>query len=173
MALITCPECGQPVSNEATQCIHCGYPLQKQTSAILRIDAARTAEQAVGIVTVLSDMLNIPKMQIPKMVDQPSGIIELTLDYTVCQAVQQRLDERHIVASVLDRESRVVQPTLDPAPSAATKNTVTCPRCGSTQITTGQRGWKLTTGFLGSSKTVNRCANCGYKWEPSFWTRNR
>ena len=46
------------------------------------------------------------------------------------------------------------------------KNTVRCPRCGSTQITTGQRGYSLFSGFLGSNKTVNRCAKCGYKWEP-------
>ena len=41
-----------------------------------------------------------------------------------------------------------------------------CPKCGSTAITTGQRGWKLTTGFLGSSKTVNRCGACGHTWKP-------
>lgn len=46
-------------------------------------------------------------------------------------------------------------------------NKVHYPRCGSTQITTGQRGYSLLTGFLGSNKTVNRYANCGYSWKPS------
>lgn len=41
-----------------------------------------------------------------------------------------------------------------------------CPKCGSTSITTGSRGYSLFTGFLGSGKTVNRCGNCGYKWNP-------
>jgi len=41
-----------------------------------------------------------------------------------------------------------------------------CPRCGSTVITTGRRGYSLLTGFIGSNKTVNRCANCGYSWKP-------
>lgn len=50
---------------------------------------------------------------------------------------------------------------------------VKCPKCGSTSITTGQRGYSIVTGFIGSGKTVNRCANCGYKWQPSYWTRNR
>ena len=45
-------------------------------------------------------------------------------------------------------------------------NTPKCPRCGSTSITAGQRGYTLLTGFLGSNKTMNRCANCGHKWEP-------
>ena len=43
---------------------------------------------------------------------------------------------------------------------------VKCPKCGSTQITTGQRGYSLFSGFLGSNKTVNRCAACGYSWKP-------
>lgn len=45
-------------------------------------------------------------------------------------------------------------------------NLIKCPKCGSTNITTGQRGYSLLTGFLGSNKTVNRCANCGYVWKP-------
>ena len=45
-------------------------------------------------------------------------------------------------------------------------NLVHCPRCGSTQITTGQRGFSFWTGFIGANKTVNRCANCGHHWTP-------
>lgn len=41
-----------------------------------------------------------------------------------------------------------------------------CPRCGSKSIVTGQRGFSMLTGFIGSSKTMNRCGNCGYKWYP-------
>lgn len=43
---------------------------------------------------------------------------------------------------------------------------VLCPRCGSSQITTGTKGYGLIRGFLGSNKTVNRCGKCGYSWEP-------
>ena len=46
------------------------------------------------------------------------------------------------------------------------KNKLHCPKCNSTNVTTGQRGYSFLTGFLGSNKTVNRCGNCGYKWEP-------
>lgn len=41
-----------------------------------------------------------------------------------------------------------------------------CPKCGSTAITAGQRGYSIVTGFWGSGQTVNRCANCGHKWKP-------
>ena len=41
-----------------------------------------------------------------------------------------------------------------------------CPKCGSTNITAGQKGYSILTGFLGSNKTVNRCSNCGHTWKP-------
>lgn len=46
------------------------------------------------------------------------------------------------------------------------KNQPKCPKCGSTNITAGQRGYSFWTGFLGSNKTVNRCSNCGHTWKP-------
>lgn len=42
-----------------------------------------------------------------------------------------------------------------------------CPKCGSTSITTGARGVNYFWGFIGASKTVNRCATCGYTWKPN------
>lgn len=41
-----------------------------------------------------------------------------------------------------------------------------CPKCGSTYITAGARGYSVVSGFVGSGKTVNRCANCGHVWAP-------
>ncbi len=46
------------------------------------------------------------------------------------------------------------------------KKQVYCPKCGSTNITAGQRGYSLLTGFIGSGSTVNRCSKCGHKWKP-------
>ncbi|WP_418206056.1 hypothetical protein [Anaerotignum faecicola] len=41
-----------------------------------------------------------------------------------------------------------------------------CPKCGSTAISTGARGVNYLWGFIGASKTVNRCSNCGHTWKP-------
>ena len=41
-----------------------------------------------------------------------------------------------------------------------------CPKCGSTSITAGARGANALFGFMGASKTVNRCSNCGNTWTP-------
>lgn len=43
---------------------------------------------------------------------------------------------------------------------------IRCPICGSTSISIGQKGYSLLTGFIGSSKTTNRCGKCGYSWQP-------
>lgn len=43
-----------------------------------------------------------------------------------------------------------------------------CPKCGSTNISTGARGVNFFWGFLGADKTVNRCGNCGHTWKPKL-----
>ena len=50
-----------------------------------------------------------------------------------------------------------------------TKDTIRCPKCNSTAITTDARGVNNFWGLLGASKTVNRCGNCGYTWKPKSW----
>lgn len=46
------------------------------------------------------------------------------------------------------------------------KNGKICPKCGSYNISIGQRGYSILTGFLGSNQTMNRCGSCGYRWNP-------
>ena len=46
------------------------------------------------------------------------------------------------------------------------RNTVRCPKCGSTQIGVTNRGYSLFSGFIGSGSARNVCQNCGYKWKP-------
>lgn len=46
------------------------------------------------------------------------------------------------------------------------QNIPKCPKCGSTSITTGARGVNAFWGFVGASKTVNRCGSCGHTWKP-------
>jgi Zn finger protein HypA/HybF involved in hydrogenase expression len=41
---------------------------------------------------------------------------------------------------------------------------IQCPKCHSTQIQLMKRGWKLTTGFLGSSRNERVCLACKHKF---------
>ena len=43
-------------------------------------------------------------------------------------------------------------------------NNIKCPHCGCTHYTIMHRGWKVTTGFLGSSKPVRVCNRCMKKF---------
>lgn len=43
---------------------------------------------------------------------------------------------------------------------------VQCPKCHSTQIRAGQRGWAWLTGFIGSGKVVITCLACGNRFLP-------
>lgn len=48
----------------------------------------------------------------------------------------------------------------------AKKDLPKCPKCGSSNITEGTRGFSLTTGFIGSGNFRYVCKNCGNKWKP-------
>ena len=37
MALVYCPECGNPISDKATMCVHCGYPVNEMVSEVVKI----------------------------------------------------------------------------------------------------------------------------------------
>jgi hypothetical protein len=43
---------------------------------------------------------------------------------------------------------------------------VRCTKCGSTQVHAEKRGWRLATGFFGSSKIFITCLKCGNRFRP-------
>ena len=50
MALINCPECGQQVSDKATNCPRCAYPLSEmRTDGMVRIKMAVIQNQGAGM----------------------------------------------------------------------------------------------------------------------------
>jgi hypothetical protein len=49
---------------------------------------------------------------------------------------------------------------------ATSDDIVKCTKCGSTQIHAEKRGWKLTTGPIGSGKIYITCLKCGNKFRP-------
>src|SRR5580698_293591 len=53
------------------------------------------------------------------------------------------------------------QPVAAPGTS---QQGLTCPRCGSTRVQAEKRGWKWTTGMIGSGNMVNTCLQCGNKF---------
>lgn len=88
-------------------------------------------------------------------------IAEISKDKTFCQAM---IDLK--LQDPIEYQLKLSQFKAQIEQQKAENDKIKCPKCGSTNITTGQRGFKLTTGFLGSGKTINRCGNCGYSWKP-------
>lgn len=41
-----------------------------------------------------------------------------------------------------------------------------CPKCGADRIATVNRGYTITTGFIGSGQAVNVCQVCGHRFKP-------
>ena len=47
MSLINCPECNKEVSDSAPSCIHCGYPLEKESEPPVSKDPVATKSEKV------------------------------------------------------------------------------------------------------------------------------
>lgn len=80
MALITCPECGKEISDQAPACIHCGYPLPPKGPELLspdepnRFSVVLTAkcnypENRRRTIRVLIDELGISKTEAEAYMD--------------------------------------------------------------------------------------------------------
>lgn len=53
--------------------------------------------------------------------------------------------------------------------TAPNDDAVKCPKCSSTQVHAEKRGWRLTTGFFGSSKIYITCLKCGNQFQPGSY----
>ncbi len=51
-------------------------------------------------------------------------------------------------------------------PTVKKESAPKCPVCGSTYISTINRGYSLFSGFVGSGSPRNVCQKCGHKWKP-------
>lgn len=171
MALIKCPECGQDVSDKSTQCIHCGYPLSIQKDSAYDIiyngfenNSLKYKCQA-KMIGCIRQLLKLDLTTAKRIIDNPP--------YTLFHSVSKEQAE-WIVTTLKPFQCNVtanksnsdIQPNIEIDSYMSNGSTLICPRCGSNEVVTGQKGFSLLTGFIGSNKTINRCGKCGYKWEP-------
>lgn len=165
MALIKCPECGKEVSDKAETCIHCGYPITRGTTQqkILSQGASTipNASRSVGfsLFSVDNEYISVECKYCKKV-------------YKYKRLYFNEISPARCVPNTLIRCPNCANTTPANSPILGEKKTVIkpeklrCPRCQSTLVTTGQRGFSIWTGFIGSNKTVNRCGKCGHSWTP-------
>lgn len=190
MALITCPECGGKVSDKANVCIHCGFPLDKinttNTSSVLNeqyqyykvlfdkfispLDRDKYIFKVQKFLKTLKDT-NSDKV-INRIIGSTNSPIALSITYDNAKWLQDEL--RKYGCSVIiqktyskdtSKENEIIDKLINNK-QIINDAPIVCPKCKSTQVVIGTRGFSMITGFVGSNKTTNRCGKCGYKWQP-------
>lgn len=171
MTLIKCPECENMISDKSKQCVHCGYPveIEDDSNKVCIID---------GVARNLQPFLE-QIIANPNMTTQERKTMQMHI-YGVCQTISIfGADE---LIDIMKESREVPQIYVDTKKSemfnaCKTKHSIgksiqlsnkilKCPKCGSTSVTTGTRGFSIITGFLGSGTVMNMCGNCGHKWKP-------
>lgn len=153
MAIIKCRECMGNVSTLATVCPHCGCPVfyvESGDRCVIDGVEYNLAEYKNALISEDSTSDDIDNT-IYKMIDNIDGM-------PFFGAIR--------LAKII-KETKEIPETFSTSEFKNTEQVaVRCPKCGSTQITTGARGYSIVSGFWGSNKTVNRCARCGHTWKP-------
>lgn len=126
-----------------TNCKHCGQPTNNSGLSFYEICVIERINDSWPFYKAMIDL-------------KQNDIITF---YQKITEFENQIEQREAV-----EEEKQSAPTTQPQPT--TPPLPTCPRCGSTSITTGARGVSGFWGFIGASKTVNRCANCGHTWTP-------
>ena len=133
------------VIKRCTKCNHVG----RYTPDFIKCKCGEDALQVTGMTP---EEFNILCDAAPKN----NELRSLMIDLKDKDPIEYQLKMSQFKTQVQQQENNRIQ----------SNNTVKCPKCGSTNVTAGQRGYSLLTGFIGSGNTVNRCAKCGYKWKP-------
>lgn len=188
MSLVFCPECNKQISEHAENCQNCGFPIKKFiednnftdftkaficpkcaksykhddipiqfkceycNSILVQTDMGRRELRSIGTLKINEEKFNNKTVELAKKFGDNQ------FDENV---YNDRLKKLH---QEVEKSIREADDYF--AKKSQQQNAPKCPKCGSTAITAGQKGYSLLTGFLGSNKTVNRCANCGHTWRP-------
>lgn len=179
MALIKCPECGNQISDKASACIHCGFPLQQPKPQKIiwnNIDVTDLENFYIGLSKQNKKSLIYVCEYFEDDSKPGADPTRRNLEYPgqqekykvankfVKEFSRKNNMNRHDAGKFILDYLRDKNYAPTPQPSVST-NQVRCPKCGSTSITTEEQGYGL-FGWIGASQKKNLCQKCGYKWWP-------
>lgn len=147
MALIKCPECGKEISDKSDRCIHCGYPLPKESGNMFLFNGVQLEKTFF-----LDEAIDIHK-KISKLREASDVGNVVAID------LLREWRETGVIPDVVNHETLAEVKERE-------RNIIKCPKCGSTAVQTVNRGYSFWTGFIGSSSPRNVCQKCGHKWKP-------
>lgn len=156
MALINCPECGVEVSSLSKHCIHCGFPLA-QANTICTVNG--TPWDMEYVKELIDSIDKNDGVSVSKLCNDLKN--ELNIEYNTALYLFCEIKDTGVIPETYSDE--YVRNLIRKKEQS---RAITCPKCDSTNVVTGQRGYSMMWGFIGSNRTMNRCAKCGHKWEP-------
>lgn len=168
MALVQCPECSKEVSDKATTCIHCGYPLRDSLGFAQHCHCCkREIPQASEYCPYCGEKIRESERNSSSAdAEKPTSIMA----YAEEEAQKARLRK---TAPSQTREAAYYPPS---SPSEAR-----CPKCGSTSLSVSRKGFGygkaaagavlagplgILAGGIGANGSVITCMNCGHKFNP-------
>lgn len=171
MALIYCPECKKQISNKAETCPNCGYPLNETLIDNTKYNIILTdvkLKRGHLVDDFLIDAKKISFKEATNILFHPPCVIFNNISLINAKRIEEELLKCNCKVNIIKSDDNSIQSDEILVDDYFNKhsNEPHCPRCGSTKITAGQRGYSLITGFFGSNQTINRCANCGHTWKP-------
>ena len=165
MALIKCPECGKEISDKASACIHCGFPLVTTSQS--------TSQQQKTTITMPKINFKAPM----KMFSQNGTTVSIECGncnkvYSFNKKYFSQIEEGFCLSN-----AAIICQNCNNGISANTRiegrernysnsKVPQCPKCGSTSLATINRGYSFIWGFLGSGKPMNVCQKCGHRFKP-------
>lgn len=108
--------------------------------------------------TVMQEInINIDEYLIITKISKDANFLEAMIDLKQKDIIEYNLKMSQFKANTAQQQ----------ATKAEESSKVKCPKCGSTAVGVGNRGFSIVTGFIGSGSPRNVCQSCGYKWKPS------
>ena len=151
MALIKCIECGHKISDKATACPNCGYPISKEL-AVAEEDTTEENTNIKMINGVRVDMGIVAQMLVDKEKIKAISYFHRLTGVDIHEAFD--------IVSALDTTAII---DIANANTHNNSDEVRCPHCGSTQIQVVPRKWSIMTGLL-TNKVDRVCMNCKHKF---------
>ena len=150
MALIKCPDCGKEVSDKAQACIHCGCPIASNDVVVEAKNGYQVVLVSVGgnKIAVIKEIRELHSImgfdEAVQLVDSAPCCIKKYVSRSVAEQIQKKFQA--VGADVQIQPSGAEYKSL--APQNDKPDVLYCPRCHSTAVTTGQRGFSFVTVFL-------------------------
>lgn len=179
MALIICPECEKEVSDQASVCPNCGYPIKNNEE--LKPDVEHNIIVFKSKRYDLTELIEYYRANIApneQFIDYRASDVREILGKCI-----PGLDgtEKNELLGYIKRYQKVPDFNFTPSgdvwkydlykPKCYYEDSAPeqkppvpkCPKCGCTNIQVVPKKWSFFTGFL-TNKTERVCANCKYKW---------